>query len=154
MHKHVEVKWSRWLQVYGLDILQCIHSSCNIFHKYMTARNIYYARVIWMEFWIIPKSLTHANFFCLRHHITLYAIWKKNEDYKLNKIIIIFTVINIEAKKRVVCGHHFHGECILGVGVRHRKHVYCGTGSCRFRNRHSNGSPEWKLGSVTCVKDK
>lgn len=70
----------------------------------------------------------------------------------MNKII--FTVIDIEAKKRVVCGHHFHGECILGVGVRHRKHVYCGTGSCRFRNRHSNGSPEWKLGSVTCVKDK
>lgn len=73
-------------------------------------------------------------------HCTRSLQFKKNETHQMNKII--FTVIDIEAKKRVVCGHHFHGECILGVGVRHRKHVYCGTGSCRFRNRHSNGSPE------------
>lgn len=156
MHKHVEVKWSRWLQVYGLDIQRCIHLSCNIFHKYMTLRNIYYARVIWMEFWNYTNNANTCNFFLFKaSYYTVHIVRhlkKKNEDYKLNKII--FTVINIEAEKRVVCGHHFHGECILGVGVRHRKHVYCGTGSCRFRNRHSNGSPEWKLGSVTCVKDK
>lgn len=155
MHKHVEVKWSRWLQVYGLDIQRCIHLSCNIFHKYMTLRNIYYARVIWMEFWNYTNNANTCNFFLFKaSYYTVHVVrhLKKNEDYKLNKII--FTVINIEAEKRVVCGHHFHGECILGVGVCHRKHVYCGTRSCRFRNRHSNGSPEWKLGSVTCVKDK
>lgn len=67
---------------------------------------------------------------------------KKNEDYKLNKIIIIFIVINIEVKKRVVCGYYFYGECILGVGVCYCKYVYCGIGSCRFWNCYSNGSFE------------
>lgn len=88
----------------------------------------------------------------LYYNVYVVCYLKKKWWFKLNKII--FIVINIEVEKRVVCGYYFYGECILGVGVCYCKYVYCGIGSCRFWNCYSNGSFEWKLGSVICVKDK
>ena len=65
----------------------------------------------------------------------------------------MLTVCSIKVKEGVVSGDHLHRQSVLGVGVRHRKHIHCGTGRGRFRNCDSDGSAEGKLRGVTLRVD-
>lgn len=101
MHKHVEVKWSRWLQVYGLDIQRCIHLSCNIFHKYMTLRNIYYARVIWMEFWNYTNNANTCNFFLFKaSYYNVHVVRHLKKKMMIINWIKLYLLLLISRRKK------------------------------------------------------
>lgn len=100
MHKHVEVKWSRWLQVYGLDIQRCIHLSCNFFISTWLYETYIMQDLFEWSFEIIPVTLTKQFFLFKASYYTVHVVRHLKKKMKIINWIKLYLLLLISRLKK------------------------------------------------------